>query len=106
MSVEKHTGGPIACAFKENRGLKYVLQVRSKEQVIQRLRMKQLGDGTGITIEEHSSLNRVRCVATNLDTVGLSHQYLVENLMNFAVQEDATSSVLRKANQSNLRSSF
>lgn len=87
LSVEKHIGGPIAGAFKENRGLTYVLKVRSQEQVKQLLRMKQLSDGTGITIEEHSSLNQVRCVVTNPDTVGLSDQYLVENLANQNVKE-------------------
>lgn len=48
LSVEKAIGGPIFGAFKENKGLSYVLKVQSKEQYNRLLRMTQLQDRTPI----------------------------------------------------------
>lgn len=87
LSVEKAIGGPIFGAFKENRGLSYVLKVRSQEQVNRLLRMTQLQDSTPIRITEHPFLNQRKCVVTNHDSTGLTDSYLVEQLANQGVKE-------------------
>lgn len=86
LSVEKHVGGQISGAFKE-KGISYVLKVRSQAQFDKLLKMKKLADGTEIEIEEHSTLNQVKCVVSNADTIGLEESYLVDQLQNQKVKE-------------------
>lgn len=57
-SVEKHIGARIEGAFKENRGVSYVLKVRSTAQFNKLLRMEKLCDGTPVSISEHPQLNQ------------------------------------------------
>lgn len=87
LSVEKAIGSPIFGAFKENRGLSYVLKVRSQEQVNRLLRMTQLQDSTPIRISEHPFLNQRKCVVTNHDSTGLTDTYLLEQLSHQGVKE-------------------
>lgn len=86
LSVEKAIGGPIYGAFKENKGLSYVLKVRSQEQMDRLLRMNQLQDKTPIRITEHPRLNQRQCVVTNHDTTGLADDYLLQQLSSQGVK--------------------
>lgn len=87
LSVEKHVGGQIAGAFKENKGISYVLKVRSQAQFDKLLTMSRLADGTEISVEEHSNLNQVKCVVSNADTIGLEEGYIAEQLREQKVKE-------------------
>lgn len=86
LSVEKAIGGPIFGAFKENKGLSYVLKVRSQQQVDRLLRMNQLQDSTPVRITEHPRLNQRQCVVTNHDTTGLADDYLLQQLSTQGVK--------------------
>lgn len=75
LSVEKYIGGPIVGAYKENKGLSYVLKVRSQGQFNRLIKMNQLNDGTAIQMSEHPQLNQSKCVVSNYDSVGLMTIY-------------------------------
>lgn len=87
LSVEKFIGGPIYGAFKENKGISYVLKIRSQAQFDKLLRMNKLADGTNVVIEEHTTLNQVKCVVSNADTIGLEENYIAEQLNGQRVKE-------------------
>lgn len=87
LSVEKYLGGPIEGAYKENRGIAYVLKVRSQAQFNRLLKMKTLNDGTAIEIKEHDQLNQRKCVVSNIDSVGLTDDYLKSQLASQGVKE-------------------
>lgn len=87
LSVEKCIGGPIVGAYKENKGLSYVLKVRSQSQFKRLIKMDQLNDGTAIQILEHPQLNQSKCVVSNYDSVGLSDDYLRAQLKNQGVKD-------------------
>lgn len=80
ISVEKHVGARIEGAFKESRGVSYVLKVRSVAQFNKLLRMEKLCDGTPVSISEHPQLNQRQCVVSNQDVIGLSDDYLKTQL--------------------------
>lgn len=87
LSVEKYLGGQISGAFKENKGLSYVLKIRSQAQFNRLLWMTKLADGTDIVIEENATLNQVKCVVSNADTIGLEDDYLAKQLGGQKVKE-------------------
>lgn len=87
LSVEKFINGPIDGAYKENKGITYVLKVRSKAQADSLLRMTKLADGTMIRINEHETLNQRKCVVSNYDTIGLTEEYLQEQLSAQGVKD-------------------
>lgn len=87
LSVEKYIGAPIEGAFKENRGISYVLKVRSSSQFNRLLRMQKLNDGTEISITEHPQLNQRKCVVSNADSTDLDDGYLKEQLANQGVKD-------------------
>ena len=80
MSVESAIGGKIDGAFKENRGMAYVLKVRSPDQFRRLLAMSKLADGTEIKIIEHPTMNQRMCVVSNADVTSLSDDYLTAQL--------------------------
>lgn len=87
LSVEKFISGPIDGAYKENKGIAYVLKVRSKAQADSLRRMTKLADGTSIRINEHDTLNQRKCVVSNYDTIGLTEEYLQSQLSAQGVKE-------------------
>lgn len=53
LSVGRHLRGAIEGAYKENRGIAYVLKVWSQTQFNRLLKMKTLCDATATAIKEH-----------------------------------------------------
>lgn len=79
-SIESVIGGKIEGAFKENKGMAYVLKVRNPDQFRRLLSMSKLADGTEIQIAEHPTMNQRLCVVSNADVTDLSDDYLAAQL--------------------------
>ena len=82
----QQAAGKIAEASTENRGTRYILKVRSQDQVNKLLALTELIDGTKVEVILHPTLNFVRCKVNCVEAINASEEELLEDLKPQGVQ--------------------
>lgn len=77
--------GPIEDAKSEGKGSRYILKTRKPSQVAKLLDLKELTDGTKVSVQLHPKLNVSRCVVSSFDLLELSEEELETELASQGV---------------------
>ncbi|XP_039453066.1 uncharacterized protein LOC120431998 [Culex pipiens pallens] len=80
----KEQVGSIAAAYRDKDG-HLVVKVRCAKKAAKLLQMKELIDGTKVTVTEHARLNQAKCITTCHTVEDLSEEELTEELADQGV---------------------